>query len=78
MVCVANGVRRKICQNVTPWYSGGHCTGDDDCATVCGLPELYISTGKRLSVIFAGDVCDGMGMDTDPAVANRLPSPPEG
>ncbi len=68
------GARRKFCQNVTPWYSVGHCTGDDDCAAVCGLPELH-HAGKRLpGDCFAGDVCDGMGMDYDPAVANRLPS----
>lgn len=67
------GSAPKSLPNVTPWYSVGHCAGDDDCAAVCGLPELH-HAGKRFpGDCFAGDVCDGMGMDHDPAVTNRLP-----
>ena len=53
----------------------GYGAGDDYRAAVCGVSELH-HAGKRLpGDRFAGNLRHGVGVDYDPAVANRLPSP---
>ena len=62
-------------QNLASRYSVGYGAGDDYRASVCCVSELH-HAGKRLpGDRFAGNFRHGVGVDYDPAVANRLPSP---
>ncbi|MNT61205.1 hypothetical protein D3C72_1988310 [compost metagenome] len=66
---------KSVRQNLAPRNAVGHRAGDDRCAAALGLSELY-HAGKCLpGDCVTGDLCDGLGVDHDFAVADCVPPP---
>ncbi len=62
-------------QRLASRHAVGDGGGDDRCAAVVGLPELHHAGERFPGDCVPGDLCHGVGVDHDPAVADCLPPP---